>query len=857
MSNISFKYHILGLFFALFAQIHCCLAQFVENFSDGNFTENPAWQGDQDLFVVNTVSELQLNDINISNNEAFLAVSAPTGVEATWSFHVSLDFSPSASNFCRIYLNADQDDLTESLNGFFVQIGGISGDQDALELVRQVGNDMTTLISGTPGEVANEPVEVSVLVSRNTQGLWNLQADYSGGQNFIDEGTATDASFPEGQFFGIVCNYTSTRNDAFRLDDISIDPIFEDLNPPSLVNLEIVNSAQLQLNFSEAIDFSLLSENNFQLDNGITVSGISSDPTSENIVLLNLSPSLENGTTYNLVLQDISDLAGNVLMQETQSFTFTETFIAQEFDLLINEFMADPIPQVGLPNAEYVELFNNSSNSLQLSDYTIQSGGSPTTLPSFILMPGEYVIITSDDEVGNFNIFGDALGLSSFPTLTNSGDEISIQDLEGNVIHEINYTLDWYQDSSKEDGGFSIEIINPSLACKGQPNYIASTNLSGGTPGVVNSVLESTTDETAPSLLNIFTIDESNILLIFDEPINQFGAEEVLNYSITDNLAVQEATLQPDKMEVLLNLINPIQAGMIFGLQYQNISDCIGNTAMLSDTLFFSLPDIASEGDLLINEILFNPVSNGVDYVEIYNASNQVFNLADLQIGNTVPEINEFVSINIDFLIFPETYVCISEDRSKTIAQYEPEDEATIFENALPSFADDQGNITLATLQDNNAVIIDEFDYSEDFHTGFLSDDNGVSLERISFDSPTNIGDNWTSAAQSTNFGTPGFVNSQVIINPNIASEDFFEIVNPTFSPDQDGFKDFTQINFILDQVDYFASMTIYDDEGREIKQLFPFQTIAPSGTVTWDGTDNDGNVSNIGIYILLSLIHI
>lgn len=840
------KYFPSALLLVALFSVHTSFAQFVENFDDGNFTNNPTWVGDEALFIVNSELQLQLNDTGASQSESYLSVGAITGTPASWNFTVNLDFSPSGSNFCRIYLNSSQDDLTQSLNGYFVQIGGISGDQDAVELVRQDGNSTTTLISGTPGAAAMDVVNVSVAVNRNGDGLWNLRVDYDGGQNFIDEGSAMDNTFDGGGFFGIFCRYTSSRNDAFTLDDISLGPIIQDLDPPSIESVTILSNNQLEVAFNEAIDFEALDENNFQIDNGIAVTDISAT-AAPNIVQLSLEPNLTNGITYAMTAQNISDIQGNILNSQVVEFTFIETVIAQEFDILISEFMADPTPQVGLPNSEYIELFNNTNTTFNLSDYMISSGGSPVTLPDFLLTPEQYVVITPDDEAINFDIFGDVIGLSSFPTLSNAGDEILLQDIDGNTIHQINYNLDWYQDSSKEDGGFSIELINPNHACQQQANYRASINLGGGTPATLNSVLDLTADESAPTLLSIFTVNSTSLLLSFDEPLDNFGAEEILNYLLTDNLGVQSATIQSDRSQVLLDLVNEIQSGEIFGLQFQNIPDCLGNSASLSDTIFFAIPELANAGELLINEILFNPVSGGVDFVEFYNPTDQVFNLADIQIAN----LDESVTINLDFLMLPRTYVAITEDRSQILDQYPVEDPNTIFENPLPSFPDDEGNVTLISIQNNTPLTIDAFNYSEDFHTGFISDRNGVSLERISFDTETDIASNWTSAAQSAGFATPGFENSQVIGEPNINVGEFFEIINPTFSPDQDGFKDFTQLNFTLDQVDYFASMTIFDDEGREITELLPFQTVSPSGIVRWDGTDMDGNVANMGIYIL------
>ena len=48
----------------------------------------------------------------------------------------------------------------------------------------------------------------------------------------------------------------------------------------------------------------------------------------------------------------------------------------------------------------------------------------------------------------------------------------------------------------------------------------------------------------------------------------------------------------------------------------------------------FGMPDSSLENDIIINEILFNPKEDGVDYVEIYNNSNSFLDLSKLRIAN-------------------------------------------------------------------------------------------------------------------------------------------------------------------------------------------------------------------------------
>jgi hypothetical protein len=113
------------LLFILTTFTQVVFAQFLDNFSDGEFTNNPIWSGNVGVFEVDTTFKLHLNDT--ISAESFLVTESNVSINAVWEFDVRLEFNSSSSNFAKVYLTADDQNLTADLNGFFIQIGGQNG----------------------------------------------------------------------------------------------------------------------------------------------------------------------------------------------------------------------------------------------------------------------------------------------------------------------------------------------------------------------------------------------------------------------------------------------------------------------------------------------------------------------------------------------------------------------------------------------------------------------------------------------------------------------------------------------------------------------------------------------------------
>jgi hypothetical protein len=159
-------------------------------------------------------------------------------------------------------------------------------------------------------------------------------------------------------------------------------------------------------------------------------------------------------------------------------------------------------------------------------------------------------------------------------------------------------------------------------------------------------------------------------------------------------------------------------------------------------------------------------------------------------------------------------------------------------------------------LYDRLLRCIDKFTYSAGMHAGLLSGTEGVSLERIATWAPTCDAGNWTSAAASEGFATPGFENSQMIID-GTANEREIRVNPVIFSPDNDGTDDYLTIQFNLNEPGYLASIFVFDSRGSRVTTLMSGLSVGSESLIVWDGLDAKGDVPPTGMYLLyIELFH-
>lgn len=823
------------------------LAQISEDFSDHDFINSPSWRGTDSLFII---SETQLK-LQAPSRDGTAYLSTPCTVikNASWEFKVTLEFNPSSNNYTRVYIIADQANLSGPLNGYFIMVGDT---KKTISLWKQTGTSYTKIITGRDDILNASKVTVKIRVVRDDNDAWQLFSDVGTTGDYITEGATIDSTFNNSNYFGILCKYTSTRSDKFYFDDFQVKgDAAKDLFPPILNAVEVISSQQLRLTFSEALNQTrATASGNYSINQGIgnPQSAKLEADGNDNIVNLIFDKSFPQNEISTLTVSGISDKHDNVMETQSHDFLFYLPAPTHHKDIIITEIFADPSSTVGLPELEFIELYNRSENAFSLANWKFTDLSSTAILPDLILLPKQYVILTSQNS--DFTNFGKVLTLSSFPTLNNTSDVLILKDANGITIDSVNYSVEWYKDEDKSKGGWTLELIDPQNICSDQENWTASEHGTGGTPGIQNSVFANKPDITGPKLVAAVPLSSTQIELQFNEKLEK-QLPSIANFNIIPSVALIDLTFGNISLTKLnISLEEDLQAGTRYAITVSNIYDCAGNPIQPEfGTIAFGLPEQADSLEILINEILFNPRPTGVDFVEILNNSSKFINLKDWAIANSENGIlkNKMIISSSDIVWGPGEYLALTENIDILKGEYTLSDEKNFLKtDKLPPFNDDEGSVVL---MDSNGFVIDSLAYNSDMHSVFLKDDEGVSLERISLRQSSPWKQNWKSASSTVGFATPGYLNSGFREELPLTS-DVLKVEPEIFNP-VGGQPNFTRIHYNFDQGGNIGSVKIFDPQGHLIKQLANNDILGTQGFYRWDGDREDGTKARMGYYMV------
>ena len=266
-----------------------------------------------------------------------------------------------------------------------------------------------------------------------------------------------------------------------------------------------------------------------------------------------------------------------------------------------------------------------------------------------------------------------------------------------------------------------------------------------------------------------------------------------------------------------------------------------GGTPGEENSINFVKP--AANNSLIINEIMFDPETTNSEFVELYNLSGSSIDIGGWQL---VVNDKKFFELSSSFYsLGSEQYFLIASD-SLIFNNYNLDNKRGLkILNKTLSLPNNTGTIVIT---DHWGSVIDSISYSSDWHNPNIAVTKNKSLERISFALSANDENNWSTSVNK-NGATPCKINSVFIKNKN-KTEGINFSPNP-FSPDNDGFEDFTIINFSIPFATAQIRVKIFDDHGRVVRDLVNNKSVASEGSIVFNGLDDEGNPLRIGMYIV------
>jgi hypothetical protein len=834
--------------------------QVTDNFETGNLrlwveSVSGHWKADTTGSISGKYSLHHVFDNPLAGNDQ---VAIPTtNLEPSmgltrWSFKIRHGNDPSPDNNWGVFLISDNGPSSMvqggPVNGFVIGVNLFSGSDDILRLWK-VKNGALSAVLKTGINWQNDigtTSPVNIYVERSQEGRWKTVVSSETG-SLSDSVSCIDGELFNAEWFGVYYKYTSTRDRLLWVDDISIDGVFfEDKEPPAVIKCIAYSLSSVDLTLNEEPAAGFYSASNFSLNGtGETASSILKiSPVSVRVIF---ETRFKNKSENIIIINSLCDRSSNCTQNAEVRFT---PLWAGPGDVVISEIMADPFPSVSLPEKEYLELFNRTIYPFNLKNWKLTTDASITVFPETKVYPGERKIICQLQDTIIFSKYGRVTGVKSFPVLIDAGRLLVLSDSSGSLIHGVEYSSEWYGDKMKEDGGWSLEMIDTEFPFFYEGNWAASVSGNGGTPGTPNSVNNSNPDNYFHGILNAFPGDSSYLEISFSEPVKNLE-ETSSGIRIESNGALNVYSSDPLMRKYILKPDNPFIRNKLYTLTIpQSLTDFAGNIPSVN-SFTFGLPEKATKGDVVFNEIMFNPLPGDADYLELYNSSGNIINAAELNLVS-VNESGTYSApvpasdYNRSFL--PGSYYAISINRQSILDRYISSYKENIFQvSQFPSMTDANGHLILFN---HRLEYIDEVSYNEKMHYSLLSGYEGISLEKVRPSVLSTDPKNWHSASEASGWGTPGAANS--IYSEQPATDDRIVFSSTRITPDNDGYEDLLVIDLKLNDNGNVVNIRIFDETGNFVRNLTDNLLAGNLASVTWDGTRDDGSLVDRGIYIVL-----
>ncbi len=548
---------------------------------------------------------------------------------------------------------------------------------------------------------------------------------------------------------------------------------------------------------------------------------------------------------------------------DTASATVTIGYSKES--VLINEIMYAPAGD----EPEWVELLNCSGDTVNLKNWRISDNNvaskSLVTSSNLLIPPKGFCIITKEASFTSYHLSVPCpVIVANFSALNNTTpDAVVIYDQRSISMDSVSYAPGWGGQNGK-----SLERIDVEEATSEVKNWGTSQDSAGSTPGKTNSIVRLDYDLSVGTCYQTRIESEGGLIPAINCTLYNFGKNPVASYTLGFFVDVnRDGVYESDELIGSLSPMGPLYPSDSALYIYSWPSAPQGESVILaivdfaqdqrpsnnrSSAIFRSC---YSSRSVVVNEIMFDPLANQNEWIELYSRSGETVDLKNWKFKDrptSSGNVNSFTISTQPVLLQPGEFAVVAAD-STIFALYPDLSNPTagchiivLNESGGFSLGNDGDDITLRDLTD---ATIDSVSYSPRWHRPDVTDTKGRSLEKINPDLDSNSPYNWTTSVLLTG-GTPGKPNNSYTVGGQSVSSLSFS-PNP-FSPDGDGFEDFCLVEYRLPFNSALIHIKIFDLKGRLVRILANSQMSASSGKILWDGLDQSRQRVRIGPYIVI-----
>ena len=798
----------------------------LEDFSVPQAFSQSSWSGDTSFFSLDSASFLRLQGPPRSST-ASIHRSSAIRHQAQWDIDLTLDFNPSASNYAKIYLWADQKDPQSIQNAVFLKIGGQTGDRVELWGMHQGQNQ---LIVESPADLVDKNrVELRIRVLADSLQGYDLWADTSIASapqmSFLGRGHFLSQS--PSLYFVLECIHTSSRSDKFFFHSIGAQGNeFKDDKPPMVMRWRSFPSHRISLWMNEPIDsLEVYDPAHYHLlPTGWGPTSITYDPMASRIDLV-YDQAAFSTSAIDLKIQSLPDPVGNELDSTIGSFYWPRLSWG---DVQITELLADPDPQKGLPHSEGLELCNSLPIPLDLSGSILFCGTDSFALDSLTIPPASCIWLSEKGTCANIDSCHEVDWPYSF--LPNSEGNVGLVNERADLLDLVHYHSNLFEHPVKASGGWTLQRSRDHGRCPDEQQWTEAQEPMGGSPGNWNAHIAGS-NQAFPSerlLKGHGLLGDERLLLHLSRPFIR-----------TDSLKLRMLGRSIKPEEVTTDLQPTLAFQLPLGWNSGDtvhfsgkIESCAGEE-ILDTSWVLESPVQQAEQEWIIEEVLYEPAAHQEEYVVLRYAGPGPADLFGIRFctGTNYPaDLRCSDPINDHLLLSPNSTIQLN--RSGGVSSPNNCVKYVIGMKGFPALSDQGGGLFLL---DSNLHLLTGSEFSASSHSTLVSSSKGIPLCR-------NTATSWTSKLAAWGAGCGCRASGSF-------PKESITLSSDCISPNFDGHQDDMQILIRSPFSKAVAELKVLDEIGIPVRHLLQDAFMGTEHAMSWDGTNGSGERLRVGLY--------